>query len=469
MLVKHILLFLFVLQSIFGAAQTIEASSYSLAGSEGQLPFWLWANQLGRYDSKSSAQQNFELNSLYQSDFRNKDFYLEAKALLNLSMTDEYEVSFTELYADINWKFLQAQIGAFAEKELFQGLSTSNDNIASSRNARPHPKIRLGFNRFVPLFTKWVSVNGFYEEGLLNDDRYVEDTHLHRKAFYLRLGKPGSLQITGGVEHFVMWGGTHPVYGDLQSWEEYFSYVKSSKGSSTSLLTDQINVMGNAYGCHQLKIENEWDKLAASLYLSHPFDDISGMDWVNAPDNLIGLFVDIKKEHAFLTSFLIEYFNTKDQSGQFHQIVKDDGTISGSGRDDYFNHGIYQSGATYQQMSMVSPLFAPVIIEDGISMGFESTRFTGFHLGAKGNLSQDFQWQAKYTYSNNFGKHDGEGGTTYDPSRKQNSAFAQLSWQKTSSPLYISVALAADKGSLYDEGEDTTRLGAMLSLHYKIN
>jgi len=449
-------------------AQSVTLEFNSLAGTKNQLPFWLWANQLGQYDKNSSTIQNLGLTSFYQKQPGDSDFNLEAGFDLDLLLANDNNVRFTQLFGGINWRFLQLQIGAFPEKEVYAGLSTTNGNLAASRNARPHPRIRAGFNRFVPVFVDWFSINGFYEEGLLNDNRYVEDTHLHRKALYVRLGKPKIIEFTGGLEHFVMWGGTHPTYGELQGWEAYFDYVKGSKGDENSLETDQINVMGNGYGTYQVQLRKNWKKLQTIMYISHPYDDISGMILENYEDNLYGLHLNFTKNKAFIQNVVFEYFYTKNQSGKYHQVLAEDGSVHGSGRDDYYNHGIYASGATYHQMAMVSPLFGPVITEDGISMGFESTRFTGFHVGANGSFSDELNWKGLLTYTNNFGKYDGEGGATYDPSRKQGSVLGEIIWQAPDKKIGIAASITADHGSLFDEGNSTSRFGAMLTLCYRI-
>ncbi|MDX8339278.1 hypothetical protein SLH46_08810 [Draconibacterium sp. IB214405] len=449
-------------------AQSVNLEFNSLAGTKNQLPFWLWANQLGQFDPNSSTVQNLSLNAFHQKQFGDSDFHFIAGLDLDLLLADENDIRFTQLFGGLSWKFLQMQIGAFPEEEVYAGLSISNGNMAASRNARPHPRIRMGFNRFVPVFVDWFSINGFYEEGLLNDDRYVEDTHLHRKALYLRLGKPETIEITGGLEHFVMWGGTHPTYGELQGWGSYFDYVTGSAGDENALMTDQENVIGNGYGVYQGQLKKEWEKVHTTLYVSHPFDDRSGMQLDNYVDNLWGLHFAFQQEQPLIKNIVLEFFNTKNQSGTYHLVPDENGVLQGHGLDNYFNHGIYRSGATYQQMAMVSPVFAPLIVEDGISKGFESTRFIGFHIGADGYFSSEWRWKGFMTYSNNYGQHDGQGGSTYDPSRKQGSVMGEISWLPNRKKYQVRASLAADHGSLYDNGVSTTRLGAMLSFRYRI-
>jgi len=461
------LFFLFILCTIYSNAQTVDLQFNSLAGTGGQLPFWLWANQLGRYHAESQTVQNLEFNGNYNKTIGTSDFSIISGARLNLLLADDNDIRFTELYGGLNWKSLQIKAGAFADQEKYEGLSSTNGNMAASLNARPHPKVRAGFNRFVHL-TPWFSIYGFYEEGLLNDPRYVEDARLHRKAFYFRFGGKGSWQITGGMEHFVMWGGTHPVYGELQGWEAYFDYILGKAGGENALPTDQANVAGNSYGTYQLEIKKDLDQWQASFYLSHPFDDKSGMEWDNYKDNLWGVFLSRKKQQPLIQSLLFEYFYTKNQSGHIHLVSKPDGGLHGRGLDNYFNHGVYRSGTTYEQMAMVSPLFAPVTLSDGIAMGFENTRFSGFHVGASGFISETLRWKTMLTYSNNFGQYiDGE-LDSYQPSRKQAMSLLELKWAPKNKTFDFGGSLAADHGSLFDRGKSTTRLGALFSVRWFI-
>jgi len=463
-IISTIIISLFVSHII--NAQSLEARFSTLAGSGDQLPFWLWANQLGRYNRTEPLIINFGLDGTYTHLWEKTGIGIRAGGSFDVLLKSKDPVRFTELYGGVNWSFLDLSIGAFADDEVYMGLSASNGNLASSRNARPHPRIRAGFNRFVPLFFKWFSVYGFYEEGLLNDERYVIDTHLHRKAFYGRFGSTETVSFTIGLEHFVMWGGTHPQYGELQGWSNYFDYILGRSGDENALTTDQMNVVGNQYGVYQFELQKKWDKLTTSFYLSHPFDDHSGMELSNLPDNLYGLFIKNNKTGGILEGMSFEYYNTRDQSGAFH--FKPDGSQTGHGRDNYFNHGIYQSGATYKQFAMVSPFFEPEVINDSISLGFESTRFSGFHLGATGNISESFKWKTMLSFITHAGNYDSEGEDSFDPYRRQFSSLFQLEWQKPGFPVLVGGSLAADSGSVFDDGTKTKRMGLNLFLKWSI-
>lgn len=467
-MIRKLLIFLFLFQSLTSVGQQIEAGFHSLAGTENQLPFWLWANQLGRYQRENNTVQNLQLHSSYSIISKNTDWQWKSAAELDLLLGKSNDIRFTELYTGIGWKSLQLTLGAFANEEKYSGLSASNGNLAATRNARPHPKIRAGFKRFVPVGVPWFAVYGFYEEGLLNDERYVNNTHLHRKAFYFRFGTRQSFSFTGGLEHFVMWGGTHPVYGELPGRESYFDYVFSRPGGSNALPTDQANIMGNQFGTYQLQIRKQWNQFSAELYLSHPFDDRSGMELDNYRDNLYGLYLNFGEPDIFLQALVLEYYYTKNQSGPFHLVPQPDGTASGRGRDNYFNHGVYRSGVTYRQFGMVSPFWGPLKIENDISMGFESTRLSGFHVGGLGTISETITWKAMLSYIEHFGNYDANGNDSYLPARKQLATLLNISWNPVRKPFMAGITLAGDKGSLFDNGKTHSRLGVEFNLTWQI-
>jgi hypothetical protein len=102
-----------------------------------------------------------------------------------------------------------------------------------------------------------------------------------------------------------------------------------------------------------------------------------------------------------------EYTNTRQQS----ILDRDDDPDPGN----YFRHGIYRSSLTYHQQMMGSPLFFPVIVDEGIARGLGSNRFYAYHLGVKGKVTDQLEWKGLITFIHHFGLYN----ASYEPSERQ--------------------------------------------------
>jgi len=430
----------------------------SLFSSSSTLPFWLVHNRSGVYNNQDSPDFMLSLNGFEELDHLfSSSSSLELGSRLITTYGDEADLHFNELYGKLFMRHFKLEAGLFRDEIQFGGLSTTNGNIARSLDARPYPKIRLATNGYIPFlfWKKWFKFSAEYDEGLLNDSRYVDGTHLHHKSLCTQAQISKSLLLRLGIDHFVMWGGTSPdkKIGKMpEDLGAYLRYITGRSGNSEFPQTDQNNVCGNQYGSYLLQVEKVFPDFSLTFNLSHPFDDHSGMDLANKEDNLYGIFLDFKQKDQVINQLVYEFTYTKKQ-GQ--DVPEDEGTRRYLDADDYYNHGVYRSGATYHQYAMVSPLFAPVIIEDGISRGFLNTRFVSHHLGAKGNLSKWMEWKVLLTYTKYFGTWN----KPVDPPDDQFSGLLKLFYQKPHFPVDVSLSVATDTGQLYDN-----RVGIMLNI-----
>jgi len=78
--------------------------------------------------------------------------------------------------------------GAQSDPIIYSGLSSTNGNMYRSRNARPVPGLSLSTNGYIPfLFAKkWFSWRFLYEEGILKDNQFVTNAHLHHKNLHVQ-------------------------------------------------------------------------------------------------------------------------------------------------------------------------------------------------------------------------------------------------------------------------------------------
>jgi len=449
---KTTIIFIIILFSystvLFAETKITDASISTtvLGGTGDNLPFWFTSNQLGKYSQTGDFQSLVEGIIKGETTFNDNHLTLDyGTDVVFLVSEDETEPRIIEAYAGLSGKLAVLKAGAFADEEVFGGLSSTNGEILRSLNYQPYPKIRLSTNGFVPFpfLGNWLQFSAEFDEGILSDKRVISDTHIHHKSLMLRLLTSKSTRLTVGINHFVLWGGHSDRYGDLpDGWSDYWRYITASKGSSNFLETDQKNVAGDQIGSHSFSFVKGFEKIVAELRINHPFEDGTGKHYVNYKDNQYILFIGKNKKGSLIDEFIIEYLYSKHQSGDRHQLT---GPNAMGGRDNYFNNGVYRSGFSYYGYSLGTPFFYPILEnEDGTIVGFANNRIEAWHTGMKGFFSDRVEWKLLLSYSENFGTY----AQPYDPIKYQVYSLCELAWKCNKHPMTISALLAVDSGDL---------------------
>ena len=427
----------------------------TLHSSGTNLPFWLVHNRNGRYPRQGSSVQVASLCGEYDKvGLFNSSLRTQIGFDLTGAWSDRFDAHFNLLYAGLSFKSVKLDAGWFSDEENFSGLSSSNGHMESSLNARPYPKIRFGTNGFIPFFffKERVGFKAVYDEGWLGENRYVENARLHHKSLFARLKISQSLWLTAGLNHYVYWGGVSPVLGPLpDDLQAYWLYISGRSGNEEFTPGDQINVAGDQLGAYYTELAFKQKNYSLTFYLSHPFEDHSGMELDNWRDNLAGVFLDFRGK-SLINQVLYEFMYTVHQSGNVH--------LSGvmRGRDNYFNHSVYRSGHTNMGYAMSSPLFSPLQFNDGIVTYIENNRLKMHHVGLNGTLSEHLEWKGLMTFTTNRGTYQ----HAYDPERKQLSALLTLDYINESFPVDISVSVSGDIGELHPR-----QAGGLLKLSRK--
>ena len=445
-------LFLFLLfcsSVAFAQTKLSEASitTTNLIGTGNNLPFWMTHNQLGEYSSTDNLQELTE-GTLFGSTKLFGNLNLTYGADLALLITEKgVDPKIIQAYLGLSGKVIRIQAGAFADDELMGGLSSSNGDLIRSLNYRPYPKVRFSTPGFIPfLFAKsWFRFNAEYDEGLLTDERIVDRPHLHHKSLMLQVRASSTLRFVLGLNHYVFWGGRNDQFGQLpDKLKDYILYVIGSAGTANFLETDRLNIAGDQLGSYLLTAEKDFENFQFEIRISHPFEDGSGMGFINIKDNLYTLYFRRNKTGSILDELVFEYMFSKHQSGN-HTVLDIPTEKHWLEMDDYFNHSVYQTGFTYKGQSMGTPLFEPIRFnEAGIVSGVSNNRVTAFHLGAKGTLSNAFSWKGRMTYSRNFGTWV----QPFNPISQQIVLLAEMSWKSKNLPLTLSTLMAVDLGQL---------------------
>jgi hypothetical protein len=436
-----------------GIVPDFHFSQRTLASSGEDLPFWMTSNQNGVYTQLNSSYVLFQAGlsrSLDRDILKKWGYAYGANMVYGIAGKSDFHPN--EYWAGVRFHQLILKAGAQSDPIIYGGLSSTNGNMYRSRNARPVPGLSLSTNGYIPfLFAKkWFSFRFLYEEGILKDKQFVTDAHLHRKNLYLRFTPSPSLSFSLGLEHYVFWGGYSSKYGQLPEWSQYWRYIGGFAGGAGATLNDQMNASGNQLGSYNFELKKDWKTKSATFYWNHPFEDRSGMELDNLRDGLWGIYLLTHKRSSLITDIVYEYMNTRNQSGSIHPnshiTPGDPNKMTGRGRDNYFNHGIYTSGFTHYQHMMGSPLFVPTIDANGISTGFESTRMWMHHLGISGALGDGFFWKSLMTFSRNFGTYE----KPYSVPLNEFSFLAECSYAGAKLPFVVKAGLAGDYGERFE-------------------
>ena len=352
-------------------------------------------NYRGRLDEKThfsgllSYKANIDLGEEREAEFGLGGF-----------IKDGYEdgVMLDEAYFSYLSPKFGVVLGKKQRKDLFQGLSASNENILWSLNAAPMPGLRF----FVrdPLFLlddHGLGIKASLEEYLMDDDRYIENTRVHHKSIHLVYRSKNNFQIDVGVQHFVQWAGTSEEFGVLpHSFEDYIRVVTGMASEGDVGNGQEVNALGNQIGSYEIKVKTKIRDLDFKFLYNHIFEDASGMKGGNLPDGRYAIYFEDNRDTfwgtSWLKAFMYEFYYTKNQSRSRVSSEVD-------GADNYFNNNLYRSGWTYNNQVLGVPFI--LLNDDNFRIG--TNILTVHHLGLKGQLFDNYPYRFLLSYRKNYG------------------------------------------------------------------
>lgn len=366
---KNLQLLFLLLITCTGYAQFEFEGEVNLKGmvsSNEESPFWMYSNQRGRVTDSTNFVSWISGKGIYHLN-ENSSFEIGAGILFE-DANNKFNID--ELYGQYKNTWIQAVIGRKQKDELYNGLSASNENIIYSLNARPFPGIQLSTVNPIKISSKF-SVELKWEEFLLEKDRYIKNARLHHKSFRIQYKPNNSWTIAYGLQHFAQWGGTRPNgIKEPQGFSDYLRIITSRGGGENSSQADTENVLGNHLGSHEIYVTKKFDNYSLEFLFNNLFEDGSGSRFGNFPDGRYGLFFNKNEENNLVSSFIYEFYYTKNQSK---------GTKFGA--DNYFNNGpTYFSGWTYYDKVIGAPLFT----KNPNGLGVVNSMFIAHHMGIGG-------------------------------------------------------------------------------------
>lgn len=408
--------------AIEGLYYKVEAQGSVSTGEN--TPFWLVNNREGL----ASVEKNngYLRAGLFREIEPEKRFSWGAG--VDLAGAYNFSSSFIiqQLYAEIKYRCLGLMVGSKENLNYeVNNRQLGSGNLLYSGNARPVPQIRAGIPEytFVPWTGKWLSVKGYIAYGMFTDDRWqksfarygakrTEHVLYHSKALFLKVGNPEKFPawFEGGLEMAAQFGGKsitgEKVINMPNGAKDIIKVFFPSAGGKDTPIGEQTNIYGNHVGSWNAKIG--WDitpEWGVGVYYNHYFEDHSQMmfdyEW---RDGLWGVEVNFP-QNPVVTQLVYEFLYTKDQSSSVYWDHDSKIPEQVSGRDNYYNHGIY-TGWQHWGMGIGNPLLiSPIYNRDGV-IAFESNRVIAHHVGFMGQPLPELGYRVLLTYSRNWGTYD---------------------------------------------------------------
>lgn len=388
-------------------------------------------------------------------------------------------VRLQQLFGEIRYRSLQFTIGMKEHTGYLANQELSSGDLVESGNAIPLPEFRIGFNDFVdvPLTNHWVQIDGCISYGPKIDDKFQRDLYNYYnyhiasgeiftyKHFHLRSNPEVPLCITVGMQVASFFGGHSDYYSEGEIVRSLY-FEKDFKSFVNMIMPVFVKkesfVQGSSLGSwdfmasYQLKNQSE-----LRFYFQGPFEDGSGIARRNGFDGVWG-FEYVSSRKNWLSGFVIEYIDFRNQSGPIHWQPNDTPgtqiTTVSTGNDKYYNNGFYNSYDNYG-LSMGTPfILSPIYNTDGYP-AFACNRANGFHIGASGSLTDNLDYRFLSSYQRGLGEYI----YPYQTPRTCLSFMAEGKY-KVNDRISLRLLLGFDKGSLRGNN-----FGTMVNFQYTGN
>ena len=469
-----LVLLIFFSGRIFSQSTTFVESGFSLANGK-QMPFWLRANQNGIYPLNANsymvyAGANFEKYNGDSAKVR-KSFKAVGEIIGRTTLSNQSIV--------IPQAYIAAKVGVF---ELMTGRRRENFGLCDSTglssgsfvfsgNALPMYKLQVGIPEYVNIAGKGVvAIKGAFTHGWFDNKGYAKDVFLHQKYIFGRIFKTTSkVQLFGGFTHQVQWGGYpsenlsdfYVINGKFPSSLLAYKYVVT--GKSLNLLTpeqqskfplnDAGNRVGNHLGTVDLATFLNFKKISLLFYRQSYYED-GGLFYLNnIADGLNGVSIQVKNSQKkfYFKSIVLEFLNTKSQGGTGGSDNTDPFLRGG---DNYFNHGQFRDGWSYNGNTIGTPFITPSIATKETlpklsDIFFNNTRVNVYHAAFNTIVNQKTSVIIKFSKSYNFGIY----GLPFPANTNQTSVMLQVLHPfetKQYGKFQLKAMVGLDNGKLYD-------------------
>ena len=422
----------------------IQRYEIQLSGSDGCTPLWLNANKYGL--SSLSSYNGYVRSGLERplevDDGKKCGIGYGLDLVAPLHYTSDFVIQ--QCYAEVRYKHSVLTLGQKEQPMQLKNMELSSGSQTLGINARPIPGVRLSFPEYwcIPGLHSWLAIKGHLSYGWMTDGhfqkewtkgkfRYNEAVLYHDKAGYLRIGPgdkkfPFSLEV--GLEMACEFGGKifrpnrSVSYGHSGIKAYYEAFIAGGDDDNSDIYQ---TMSGDQLGSWVIRLNFDNKFFCLSLYGDHFFEDHSSMflldydgygsgekwnTWIDnryllypLKDILIGGEFKLKTFKR-IDCIVIEFLNTRYQSGPiYHDHTKCISDHIG-GNDGYYNHYIY-SGWSHWGQVLGNPLYrSPLYNSDG-AMTVGDNRFYALHFGISGNLLSNLQYRMLCSWQKGWGTY----------------------------------------------------------------
>lgn len=442
-------------QSVFtglgkGIGYSVEAQATISAGD---TPLWLTANKHGL--SSINGDNGYLRAGLYRPAANDSARNWRIGYGLDVAAAYNYTGSFViqQLYADFEYKKVRISVGSKERDAALKNRELSSGSQTLGTNARPVPQVRFELPEYVSITgsSDWAAIKGHIGYGMMTDGNWQEDylqageggvkphyakkALFHSKAGYLRLGNEGKFPLVfeGGLEMACEFGGTiyNPAgrtgtYGDvLRMGHGIKDFWNATIGTGSDATDEQYaNATGNTVGSWLLSLGYKGKNWRLRAYYDHFFEDHSMMFFEYGwRDGLIGAELTLP-ENRIASSVVYEYVHTTYQSGPVYHDRTDVIPDQISGKDNYYNHNLYQGWQHWGQ-AIGNPLYTSPLYNHNGELAFTGNRFKAHHFGISGDPVRGLHYRLLYSYVANWGRYD----APYADVRYGNSFLCEVSYK----------------------------------------
>lgn len=382
-----------------------------------------------------------------------------------------------QLYGEVKYRSLFLTVGMKEHGSALLNQRLSSGDLTESGNSRPIPEVRAGFIDFqdIPLTNGWVQIQGEISYGKMADNKWMRqhynyyDYHISQGALYtykrcyFRTKPSMPLSVTVGMQVGAFFGGTTTYYksGTPERTDRYSSSPKQFLKMFFPTDGGAEYYAGSSLGSWDIVFRyNLPCGYTLKAYLQKPFEDGSGIGFLNGFDGVWGLELATGRP-GIITGAVIEYLDFTNHSGPLHWDYEDhpgsDLLGVAQGGDNYYNNANYNSYANYGMNIGTPVLRSPIYNTDGFPAVLHNL-VRGFHAGIEGQILPSLSYRLLGGYRRSW-------GTPFYPLMKSvgtTSMMLEGRYSVTSvKGLEVGLQAAFDHGTLY--GNNT---GALVSVSY---